>query len=183
MQTSLRLISPDDAGRLAELQSVDREILSRWEPERAPGYFTPTGQLELITNLLTQCDQGVCRPWVIESGGELIGRLTMRSIAGVPVHKATIGYWVASSYAGRGHASRAVAECLLIARRELRLHRIEASTQIANEASQRVLRRNGFTLMGVAHDHIFTAGRWHDELLWERQLGTAADESTGGADR
>ncbi len=55
--------------------------------------------------------------------------------------------------------------------RELGLHRAEATTQIENIASQNVLRKNGFVPIGIAHEHIFTGGAWHDEIFWERILG------------
>lgn len=181
--TSVRQIAAADAEQLAALQSADREILRRWEPERHDDYFTPDGQRTLIMQLLDLQAVGRCLPLVIQSDGRLIGRLTIREIAGRPVHKATLGYWVADSDAGRGHAGRAVAEGIRRATQELGLHRLEASTQVANEASQRVLRRNGFQLMGVAHDHIFTAGRWHDELLWERLLDSDASPDASGEQR
>lgn len=54
---------------------------------------------------------------------------------------------------------------------DLGLHRAEASTNLENLPSQRVLRRNGFTPYGVAHSAIFLDGSWRDGLLWERILG------------
>jgi ribosomal-protein-alanine N-acetyltransferase len=53
---------------------------------------------------------------------------------------------------------------------ELDLHRAEAFTQMDNLGSQHVLRNNGFVPCGVARAHIFTAGMWRDEILWERLL-------------
>jgi RimJ/RimL family protein N-acetyltransferase len=37
-------------------------------------------------------------------------------------------------------------------------------------AGQRDLRNNGFLPCGVFRSHIFTAGAWRDEILWERLL-------------
>jgi ribosomal-protein-alanine N-acetyltransferase len=53
---------------------------------------------------------------------------------------------------------------------ELGLRRAEASTNLENLASQRVLRRNGFSPYGVAHSSILLRGSWRDALLWERLL-------------
>lgn len=33
-----------------------------------------------------------------------------------------------------------------------------------------VLRNNGFTSYGIAHEHILLQGEWHDEIFWERGL-------------
>lgn len=54
---------------------------------------------------------------------------------------------------------------------ELGLHRAEASTRLENLASQKTLRRNGFTPYGMPHQHIFLEGAWRDGILWERTLG------------
>ncbi len=54
--------------------------------------------------------------------------------------------------------------------RGLGLHRAEAVTQIENTASQNVLRKNRFLPIGIARSRIFTAGAWHDEIMWERLL-------------
>jgi ribosomal-protein-alanine N-acetyltransferase len=54
--------------------------------------------------------------------------------------------------------------------RDLGLHRAEALTQIENTASQNVLRKNRFRPAGILQSGIFTAGAWHDEIMWERLL-------------
>jgi ribosomal-protein-alanine N-acetyltransferase len=53
---------------------------------------------------------------------------------------------------------------------ELGLHRAEAYTQTDNLGSQQVLRKNGFVPCGVARSRILIAGRWRDQILWERLL-------------
>jgi len=75
-----------------------------------------------------------------------------------------------STRQGQGHATRAVAQVLQVMAEELNLHRVEASTQVDNLASQQVLRTNGFTQIDLAHSHIFTNGAWRDATLWERLL-------------
>ncbi len=55
----------------------------------------------------------------------------------------------------RGHAGNAAGLALPVMPEELGLHRAEASTNLENLPSQRMLRRNGFTPYGVAHAAIF----------------------------
>jgi ribosomal-protein-alanine N-acetyltransferase len=45
------------------------------------------------------------------------------------------------------------------------LHRIQADTLVDNEASQRVLKRNGFVRIGLAPRYLKIAGRWQDCIL------------------
>jgi ribosomal-protein-alanine N-acetyltransferase len=84
--------------------------------------------------------------------------------------KGSIGYWIGVPHQGQGHATRAVGLVLELMTQELGLHRAEAVTQIENTASQNVLRKNRFLPIGTARSRIFTAGAWHDEIMWERLL-------------
>jgi [ribosomal protein S5]-alanine N-acetyltransferase len=57
--------------------------------------------------------------------------------------------------------------------RDLGLHRAEAYTQMDNLGSQHVLRNNGFVRYGITRSHIFIAGQWGDEVLWELLLNSS----------
>ena len=50
----------------------------------------------------------------------------------------------------------------------LGLHRLEAGTLVDNVASQRVLEKNGFELIGLARNYLHIAGAWRDHLLFQR---------------
>jgi len=104
------------------------------------------------------------------AGDVVIGRVTAQDLLLLAWRKAELGYWIASPYQGQGHGTRAVSLMVQLMTTELRLHRAEAYTQMENLGSQHVLRHNGFVPFGVARSHIFTAGQWHDEVLWERLL-------------
>jgi ribosomal-protein-alanine N-acetyltransferase len=56
------------------------------------------------------------------------------------------------------------------------LHRLEAATLLDNHASQAVLRRTGFTLIGRAPGYLRIAGRWRDHLLFQRLADDAPPE-------
>lgn len=78
-------------------------------------------------------------PRVIEFGGAVVGAINIAPHEG----RDSIGYWIAREHWGRGIASRAVALMLLaFTRRPL-----YATAAGHNEASLRVLRRNGFELI------------------------------------
>jgi ribosomal-protein-alanine N-acetyltransferase len=109
-------------------------------------------------------------PGVVLADGAVIGQVTVSTILGKPFQKGFLGYWIASTHQGRGHASRAVGLTLRVMADPLKLHRAEAHTQIDNLPSHGVLRKNGFTSYGIAHAHIFIEGDWRDEIFWERTL-------------
>jgi ribosomal-protein-alanine N-acetyltransferase len=167
MMPGIRLIAVEDAVELAELLQVNREFLARWEPIRPEDYFTAAGQKRAIEDALAQSERNTIVPNVIIERGEIIGRVTLSNIIRGPFQSCNLGYWVGSSHNGRGFATRAVREIMIVAFRELRLHRIEAGTLLHNVPSQRVLERNGFARFGVAPNYLNIAGRWQDHAMYQ----------------
>jgi ribosomal-protein-alanine N-acetyltransferase len=107
-------------------------------------------------------------PMVIEDvAGSLVGTLNLNSIIRGAFQSASIGYWVARDRNGEGIATAAVAEAKRVAFSELGLHRIQGETLVDNQASQRVLLKNGFRQYGVAPDYLKIAGRWQTHVLFQ----------------
>ncbi|MEU8469044.1 GNAT family protein [Streptomyces sp. NPDC029006] len=170
--TNIRLIEPTDAAPIAALRTRDFEAFRPWDPAQPAAFFTPEGQAERIERLLAGHRAGTAWPGVVLAGDQVIGQVTVGGILPQPhLRRGSVGYWIASAAQNQGHAGRAVGLALRVMTDELGLHRAEASTQLENLPSQRVLRRNGFSPYGVAHSSIFLDGSWRDGLLWERILG------------
>ena len=173
--TSIRLIETGDAEALAVHLARDADAFARWDPEHPADYYTAAGQRSRIAGLRARHAHGEVWPAVVLASGVVIGRVTTQNLLLHAWRKAELGYWIASPYQGQGHATRAVSLMVQLMTKELRLHRAEAYTQMDNLGSQHVLRRNGFLPYGVARSHIFTAGQWRDEVLWERLLDQNKD--------
>ena len=172
--TSVRLIELADAPVIAEHLARDAEVTSRWVPARLPEFYSVEGQVKRIELLLDQLHDGLSWPGVIVTNGVPIGQITITGILRGPFQKGFLGYWVASTFQNKGHASRAVALVLRVMSDELGLHRAEAFTQVENVASQQVLKNNGFSSWGLAHSHIYIANEWRDEVFWEQTLANVA---------
>ena len=168
--TSIRLIQDGDAEALAAHLIRDADSFERWEPFRPAEFFTVPGQHRRIGRLLAQHGQGEIWPAVILAGDEVIGQITVQNIEYGPVRGASLGYWVATTQQGHGHATRAVGLATDLMAGQLRLHRAQATTQLDNVGSQHVLRNNGYIAYGVAHSQILLGGQWRDVILWERLL-------------
>ena len=158
----IRPFVPEDAEGLTDLRLRNRAYLEPWEldsedPER---WYTVDGVRTWITD-------GQARFAIIDSG-ELAGMLSLTGLERGPLQTAMLSYFVDEAHAGRGLATRAVADAVLHAFEELGLHRVEAGTAVANVASQRVLEHNRFTLVGTLRRHLLLRGVWTDHLLWER---------------
>lgn len=174
--TRIRLIEPGDAAAIAAHRVRDVEAFRRWEPVQPARFFTPEGQAERIDRLLAGHRSGSVWPGVVlADDDQVIGQVTVGGILPQPhLRRGSLGYWIASIAQNQGHAGRAVGLALRLMTDDLGLHRAEASTNLENLPSQRVLRRNGFTPYGVAHSAILLDGTWHDGLLWERILTDAS---------
>ena len=77
--------------------------------------------------------------------------------------QATIGYSIMSSYQGKGCATEAVATVIDALFTEPAIHRIIASIDPANRASQRVLDKLGFRFEGRSLSSVFVRGEWVDD--------------------
>lgn len=106
--------------------------------------------------------------WLIEVDGEVVGMVSARPVWYGPTagSKAmNIGIGLLAAQRGRGIgtiAQRRLAELL----HERGIHRVEASTDVANLAEQRALDKAGFTLEGVALGAQVRAGGRHDLQVW-----------------
>jgi ribosomal-protein-alanine N-acetyltransferase len=157
-----------DAGPLADYYVTNWPHLSPWEPERAAAFLTSAGQWERATALEAQIAAGTGYACVIEQDGEIAGQIALNEIVRGPAQCANLGYSLAARFTGRGIATRAVELMMTEAFGRLGLHRVQASTLLANVASQKVLARCGFSQIGLAPSYLRIGGRWQDSLLFQR---------------
>jgi ribosomal-protein-alanine N-acetyltransferase len=166
----LRRARIDDAEALSRAYQDNREHLAPWEPRRVERFYTVEGQRERLRDQLKEYEGGRLVPWLFHSDGRVVGAITLSGIVKGSFCSAYLGYWTAGDRQGRGLAGAAVEIVSRVAREELGLHRIEATTLPENAASQRVLKRCGFELIGTAPRYLHINGRWRDHRLYQRVL-------------
>ncbi|WP_326650219.1 MULTISPECIES: GNAT family protein [unclassified Streptomyces] len=171
MSTDPVRLSPDgpaDAARLAGAVARalvrNRDHMRPWEPHRSAAFFTPEGQAVRLAP-----DPAV-RRWHLTDGRRVVGEASLTGIELGPFRSASLGYWIDAEYTGRGLATRAVEEVCRAAREELGLHRIQAGTLLDNAASQRVLAKCSFEVIGTAPRYLHINGEWRDHRLFQRVL-------------
>ena len=162
----MRVLHLSDAGALAAAYVRNRSYLSPWEPVRPEEYYTEAWQASDIASRLAAHDAREGYPLGLFAKDTLVGRFNVAGVVRGPFQNAGLGYWVDSDYAGRGLASAAVQRIVALARDELGLHRIEASTLRHNVGSQRVLQKAGFQQVGMAPRYLKIAGEWRDHNLY-----------------
>ncbi len=88
--------------------------------------------------------------WLIVENEEIVGLCSLTRVPSDGV--IDIGYGIAPSRQGRGHARGAVAAIVAWARTEPRVTAVTAETSVQNRPSQCVLERNGFLRTGERTD-------------------------------
>jgi [ribosomal protein S5]-alanine N-acetyltransferase len=163
-----RLISVSDAAVLARLLAENRDYLAPWSPLQNAALATEEGQRQVLVRDLARHAEGIMLPLaILDSGGEVCGRINLNNIIRGAFQNASVGYWVSESRAGRGLASAAVADAIKAGFEKLALHRIDAATLLHNTPSQRVLAHNGFQPFAVAEAYLNIAGKWQDHILFQ----------------
>jgi ribosomal-protein-alanine N-acetyltransferase len=170
VKVSIRPVTVGDAVALAALYSSQRAFLAPYEPVRPGAFFTVRGQRREAEVAVEEWRAGRLHRFVIEADGEIVGSITASGVVRGPFSSARIGYFVGREWNGRGVGSAAVSQVVDWAFGPAGLHRIEAATLVDNKGSQRVLRRNGFRLEGLARNYLQIAGRWRDHVLFARTL-------------
>lgn len=174
--------------RLRPLQRRDRRIWHRlrvenatwldpWEatapnPQEAP---SPTFGV-YVADLRREARAGRVMPFVVEYDGSVVGQLTVTGIAYGSLCSASIGYWVARPFAGRGIAPTAVALATDHCWFGTGLHRVEIAIRPENGPSIRVVEKLGFRDEGVRPRYLHIAGAWRDH----RVFALTVEEVPGG---
>lgn len=158
---AIRPLAERDARALLRLRLENRSFLAPFDPIRPESFFTLETQTAIARN-----PDGL--RFAILDDRALAGTIVLSNVSLGPFLSSNVGYWVSADRNGRGLASRAVAELSEHAFGELGLHRLEAGTLVDNLASQRVLAKNGFELIGLARNYLHINGAWRDHLLFQR---------------
>ena len=164
----LRPLNAADAPSLLELRLKDRDFLADFEPHRRPSYFTRSGQAAEIAGDEVDDRAGAGHAFGIfrTEDEQLAGRVRLSNVVRGAWHNATLGYFVARAYSGRGVATEAVGLALGFAFEEARLHRVQAGVMPHNHASRRVLEKNGFRLEGRSERYLYIGGAWQDHDIY-----------------
>jgi ribosomal-protein-serine acetyltransferase len=160
----LRSLRVADAQAVYDLVESDREHLNPWMPWAADQ--TRAGTELFIRSAAEQERRGT---------GFQTGIFIEGAVAGVAgFHRidhdnasASVGYWLARTWEGRGLMSQAIAALLDYGFGELNLHRVELRAAPANERSRAVAARLGFTEEGLLREaERFGASDYRDLLVF-----------------
>ncbi len=157
--------------RLRDARAIERELIEgrswmrEWEATspRGTAGFDTRGSIRALQQS-ARSGQGL--PFVIEVDGEVAGQLNVTAISYGSLSSATIGYWIAERYAGRGATPTAVALATDHCFEALGLHRMEICIRPENAKSLRVVEKLGFRYEGLKRRYIHIDGDWRDHFCF-----------------
>ena len=85
-----------------------------------------------------------------------------------PFRQAEIGYTLCSDAFGQGYGTEAVGVVSAWLFSQCEFHKLKAQVVEGNQASRRVLEKNGFELEGTLRDNYLLRGRWVNDWLFGR---------------
>ena len=159
-----------DYGAWSSLREASRDFLTPWEPTWPADDLTRASFRRRIKRYAEDQRTDMAYPFFIfrKSDGALVGGLTLSNVRRGCAQAGSLGYWMGTGFARRGHMTAAVAALLPFAFATLRLHRVEAACIPANGASIRLLEKTGFRREGYARQYLCIDGIWQDHLLFAR---------------
>ncbi|MGD2051791.1 MAG: GNAT family protein [Acidimicrobiia bacterium] len=169
-------ISSDGEIRIRPLQMADVDTIhdaivesvpeiTTWEDWCHEGYRRADTASWLHRQLEAQ--RRGSRRFVIEdvASGAILGSVGLSRID-ARLERATIGYWVRTSWTGRGVATRAAFLAARFGFEQLGLVRILITAALDNTASRRVAERIGAHFEGVLHHGLMIHGEARDAALY-----------------
>jgi ribosomal-protein-alanine N-acetyltransferase len=162
---TIRAIRLRDARVLERELASNRSWLRQWEATNPHGPISFDTRAS-IRSLQSNARNGSGVPFAIEVDGEFAGQLNVSSIAYGSLSSASIGYWVAERFAGRGVTPTAVALATDHCFFTLGLHRMEICIRPENEPSLRVVEKLGFRYEGLRRRFIHINGDWRDHFCF-----------------
>lgn len=166
----LQALGADHAAAVLAFELANRDYFVQSISDRGDQYFDHFAEQHVC--LLTDQQAGRALFCVlVDADGGVIGRFNVEF---GDDRTARLGYRIGQSVSGRGLATRYVGELCDELARSRRADRLRAATSSANIASQRVLIKSGFILLGAADptDLGGKSGCWY-----QRELGTGPARS------
>ena len=160
----LRKLRTSDAASIY-LNARDKEIPRFMPPLPYP--YKLADAKEFIKNSIKEWVSGdnITFGITLKEKDEVIGTIALNQKRSSPF-VAEVGYWLGKKYWRQGIGTEALQLILSYGFNKLKLKRIFAKVLSGNEASYTLLKKNGFKFEGCLRRHVFSRGRWHDDLIF-----------------
>lgn len=155
---TLELLRKEDASDLFAFELTNKEWFESFIEARDDDFFSQEGVMEHITFCLSEFEHQKMYPMLLKNElGVICGRANLYNI-NVSSSTASIGYRIGEEFTSQGLASYATEVLIDIAKEKLTLSSLIATAATDNLASQRVLKKNGFTQIGFKPEFTIVDG-------------------------
>ncbi|MGW7685902.1 GNAT family N-acetyltransferase [Kribbella sp. NPDC054772] len=143
---TLEPLSAAHADAVLAFELQNREYFASWIWDRGDEYFAEFAERHAA--MLAEQAAGICRFHVlVDDTGAIAGRVNLVDLEN---GAAELGYRIAEKWAGQGLATAAVRAIIGVAATEYGLTALSAGASDRNPASQAVLTRCGFQVVGTS---------------------------------
>jgi [ribosomal protein S5]-alanine N-acetyltransferase len=98
-------------------------------------------------------------------GSDLVAHINFTQVFYGPFRSCSLGYSIDAAHEGKGLMTEGVSAAIGWAFSEAKLHRVQAGHLPENTRSAALLKRLGFTVIGIAPNYLFINGAWRDHVL------------------
>jgi RimJ/RimL family protein N-acetyltransferase len=163
----LKMRSFDSADIQTFANYRSEEAVAKYQSWRTPFSLEKAGQfIESMQNV----QPGTPGEWYqvaleLKDSGNLIGDCAFHIFADLP-QQAEIGFTLSESYQGKGYAIEAVTGLLDYLFSKFNLHRIQATCDVENSASAKLLEKLGMRREAHLIENIWFKGTWGSEYIF-----------------
>ena len=161
-------VAPEHAPAQLAYYCRNAAHLAPWEPTWPPDFLTLDYWVAAAQRAIDDANADRVYRFVAfrhDNPATMVASINLSNVVRGVFAAAHLGYSVDAREQGLGIGSEAVGAVVAFAFETLRLHRVMANYQPANERSARLLRRLGFVPEGFARDYLYIAGAWRDHIL------------------
>jgi len=164
-----------DRARWNHVRAENKDWLIPWEatlpliPFGSPAHENQTERptfYQMVRLLNHEARAGRSYSFLIWSGADMVGQVTMGGVMYGALRGAHIGYWIDRNFANKGLTTQAVKLVSGFGFSELGLHRIEINVRPENAASCRVAEKAGFIMEGQRKAFLHIDGAWRDHICF-----------------
>jgi [ribosomal protein S5]-alanine N-acetyltransferase len=172
--TKPRAYRPLESGQRVYLRRPDsgdaEEIIAIVRASRSlhrPWVYPPETRPAFTEYLHRNSDQSylgllICR----RQDDRIVGMANLSQIFRAGFQNAYLGFWVTAEFTGQGYMTEGLRLVLRYTFETVKLHRLEANVQPANEPSKALIKRCGFRYEGFSPRYLKIGGRWRDHERW-----------------
>jgi ribosomal-protein-alanine N-acetyltransferase len=171
-RVTLRPPGDEDYAEWEDVRRANYDYLKPFEPRWPEDCLTKSFYRRRLSRQLSDWREDRCYSFLIfEKGGSreegrLAGGMNINNVTRGAAHFASVGYWIAQDFQGRGYMQESLLLTLSYGFSGLRLHRFNASCVPHNKRSRAVLERAGFRQEGYAAKYLQIDGIWQDHFLF-----------------